>query len=177
MRVRYQFTRHQPRALCFCHSERGFRVEEPPRAIVLVNTLAAFDSSRSLTQVELAATLILMRAEFGHLLRNLRRKSGKTMHQIADHLGVSIVFISDVERGNRHPFTPDRVIKTAQFLKINPEPLLLAAAKVRGAFELDATGVSGKARQVGAALMRGWADLDENDLDKIAQIMRRREEE
>jgi hypothetical protein len=54
---------------------------------------------------------------------------------------------------------------------------LLAAAKVRGAFELDATGVSGKARQVGAALMRGWADLDEDDLDKIAQIMRRQKEE
>jgi transcriptional regulator with XRE-family HTH domain len=99
------------------------------------------------------------------------------MHQLADHLGVSIVFISDVERGNRHPFTPDRIIKTAAFLKIKPEPLLLAAAKVRGAFELDATGVSGKARQVGAALMRGWADLDEDDLDKIAQIMRRREGE
>ncbi len=99
------------------------------------------------------------------------------MHQLADHLGVSIVFISDVERGNRHPFTSDRIIKTAAFLKTDPEPLLLAAAKVRGAFELDATGVSGKAREVGAALMRGWADLDEADLDKIAQIMRRREDE
>ncbi len=99
------------------------------------------------------------------------------MHQLADHLGVSVVFISDVERGNSHPLTANRIIKAAEFLKINPEPLLLAAAKIRGAFELDATAVSGKARQVGAALMRGWADLDEGDLDQIAKIMRRRVEE
>ena len=34
--------------------------------------------------------------------------------------------------------------------------------------------VSGKARQVGAALMRGWTELNEKDLDMIAQILSRR---
>jgi hypothetical protein len=56
---------------------------------------------------------------------------------------------------------------------VDPEPLLQAAAESKGAFELDATRVSGKARQVGAALMRGWTELDENDLEKIAHILQR----
>ena len=48
------------------------------------------------------------------------------------------------------------------------------AAEARGTFQLDATQVTGKAREVGALLMRGWAELNERDLDLIAQIVRRR---
>jgi transcriptional regulator with XRE-family HTH domain len=117
-----------------------------------------------------------MRSEFGELLRARRRQSGKTMLDVAQHLEVSVVFISDVERGNRSPLTPARIMKAAHFLGADPEPFLLAAAKSRGSFELDATHVSGKARQVGAALMRGWAKLDKSDLEKIARIVRRRGE-
>ena len=97
------------------------------------------------------------------------------MLDLALHLEVSVVFISDVERGNRHPLTPERIIRACEFLEIDARPLLLAAAKSRGAFELDAKRVSGKAREVGAALMRGWKELNDEDLEKIARIVRRRE--
>lgn len=115
-----------------------------------------------------------MRSKFGDLLRAARKRSGKSMRDLARHLGVSIVFISDVERGNRAPLKPERIMSATEFLGVNPEPFLLAAAKSKGSFELDATGVSGKARQVGAALMRGWTNLGEGDLEKIARIVRRR---
>ncbi len=115
-----------------------------------------------------------MQSEFGDLLRATRKRSGNSMLDLARHLGVSVVFISDVERGNRAPFTPERIMRVTEFLGADPEPFLLAAAKTRGSFELDATQVSGKARQVGAALMRGWTDLGERDLEKIARIVRRR---
>jgi transcriptional regulator with XRE-family HTH domain len=96
------------------------------------------------------------------------------MLDLARDLEVSVVFISDVERGNRAPFTSDKILKVAELLDVDPEPLLQAAAETRGAFQLDATQVSGKARQVGAALMRGWTKLNEKDLDMIAQIVSRR---
>lgn len=118
-----------------------------------------------------------MRSDFGDLLRKVRRNADKTMLDLAEELGVSVVFVSDVERGNRAPFTSSRIIGAARFLSCDPEPLLMAAAKSRGSFELDATGVSSKAREVGAALMRGWAKLDEEDLEKIAKIVRRRSED
>jgi transcriptional regulator with XRE-family HTH domain len=115
-----------------------------------------------------------MRSEFGDLLRKTRKLSGNTMLDLAQHLGVSVVFISDVERGNRAPLTAEKILKLTEFLGVDPEPLLLKAAKSRGSFELDATGVSGKAQRVGAALMRGWSELKEEDLEKIARIVRRR---
>jgi transcriptional regulator with XRE-family HTH domain len=116
-----------------------------------------------------------MRTNFGSLLRKARRQAGKTMSDLAVHLDVSVVFISDVERGNRHPLTPERIVSVCEFLEIDPEPLLIEGAKSRGAFELDAKQVSGKAREVGAALMRGWKDLNDEDLEKIASVVRRRE--
>jgi transcriptional regulator with XRE-family HTH domain len=115
-----------------------------------------------------------MQRGFGELLRDTRKKAGKSMLDLARGLDVSVVFISDVERGNRAPFTSEKILKVAELLDVDPEPLLQAAAETRGAFELDATQVSGKARQVGAALMRGWTELNEKDLDMIAQIVRRR---
>jgi len=115
-----------------------------------------------------------MQRGFGDLLRNTRKKAGKSMLDLAQHLGVSVVFISDVERGNRAPFTSDKILKVAELLEVDPEPLLQVAAETRGTFELDATQVSGKAREVGAVLMRGWTELNERDLDLIAQIVRRR---
>ena len=42
------------------------------------------------------------------------------------------------------------------------------------AFELDAEHVTDKGREVGAALMRGWNDLSDDDLEQIAQVLRRR---
>lgn len=114
-----------------------------------------------------------MKSDFGKLLRKVRKRSEKTMLDLATHLGVSVVFISDVERGNRAPLRPERIIEAAAFLNIDPEPLLLAAAEQRGAFELDAVQVSGKAREVGAALARGWADLNEAELEQIAAIIRK----
>jgi len=115
-----------------------------------------------------------MDREFGDVLREARKKAGKSMLDLANRLDVSIVFISDVERGNRAPLSPEKILKVSDLLGIDPEPLLQAAAENRGRFELDATQVSGKARQVGAALMRGWTELNEKDLDQIAQIIRRR---
>ena len=117
-----------------------------------------------------------MQRGFGNLLRNTRKKAGKSILDVAQHLGVSVVFISDVERGNRAPFTSDKILKVAELLDVDPEPFLQAAAETRGSFELDATQVSSKARQVGAALMRGWTELNEKDLETIAQIVRRRRE-
>src|SRR5216684_8961857 len=112
-----------------------------------------------------------MRSEFGDLLRKIRKRSGKTMFQLAQHLGVSVVFISDVERGNRAPLTTERILQAAQLLGTDALPLLKAAAEERGAFALDAN-VSNKAREVGAVLMQGWATLKDEQLEQIAQILR-----
>ena len=70
-----------------------------------------------------------MQRGFGDLLRNTRKKAGKSMLDVAQHLGVSVVFVSDVERGNRAPFTPDKILKVAELLEVDPEPLLQGCSR------------------------------------------------
>lgn len=109
-------------------------------------------------------------AKFGRLLRALRTKAGKTMGDLARHLHVSVSYVSDVERGARAPFVQGKILLVARFLGADANPLLIAAAQTRGAFELDAN-VNARAREVGAALTRTWSDLSEEQLDKISRIV------
>jgi len=113
-----------------------------------------------------------MSNEFGELLRQARTKAGRTMGDLAEHLGVSVAYVSDVERGTRAPLTAQRLARAVELLEIeDPDALVIAAAQSRGAFELEATDVSAKAKEVGAALMRGWGDLSDDELELIANVL------
>lgn len=100
------------------------------------------------------------------------------MGELARHLGVKVPYVSDVELGERAPFTPERIMATAKFLELSDdevEDLLVAAAKYTGAFHLDALRGSSRARrEAGAALMRGWPELNDEDLLEIRRVVRRR---
>jgi len=96
------------------------------------------------------------------------------MGELARHLGVSVTYVSDVERGTRAPLTSDRIAHAAAFLGVDASELLQAAAAARGAFELDASRARPKALEVGSALARGWADLTDEELDAIASLLSKR---
>ena len=55
-----------------------------------------------------------MPERFGEALRKRRRETKRTLSDIADVLGVSVVYVSDVERGNRRPLNNDSIIKVAK---------------------------------------------------------------
>lgn len=113
---------------------------------------------------------------FGALLKEWRGRAGKSMGDVARYLGVSVTYISDVEREVRAPLTTDKIMKVAHFLSIpsgHVEDLLRAAAASRGAFEFNA-GVTPKHDEVGAALMRGWSSLSPEQLESIQKIVTRR---
>lgn len=112
--------------------------------------------------------------QFGEVFRKARKAAGKTMQDVALYLGVTVPYISDVENGNRSPFVRERIIKAAEFLQIDPTPLLESAAKTRGSFDLDLSGVSDRAVQVGAALQRGWPELSDDVLGQIENLIKRK---
>ena len=61
--------------------------------------------------------LALLR-KFGETVRECWRKSGLTQQQLADAIGVSIAYMSLIERGGRNPpFT--RVVAIARALKVS----------------------------------------------------------
>jgi len=113
--------------------------------------------------------------DYGTTLRALRKQAGKTLGELADFLGLSISYVSDVELGNRAPLEKERNLRIAQFLGQPSDALLAAAAEWNGAFELDAKSVSDKAREVGAMLMRDWLDFTDEELEQFAKIVRKKD--
>ena len=111
----------------------------------------------------------IRKGEFGRLLRQHRKLAGKTLGQVARKLGVSVVYVSDVERGNRAPFVTPRIVSAARFFHAGTENLLQAAAKERGFFEFDVSAASPKAMQALSGLAR--RDVTDDQWDEIVRIL------
>ncbi|MBQ7609083.1 MAG: helix-turn-helix transcriptional regulator [Desulfovibrionaceae bacterium] len=58
---------------------------------------------------------------FGPTIRKLREGLNKSMKDLANLLGVSVVYISDIERGRRNPPQGEKLHKIAEFLSVSPE--------------------------------------------------------
>jgi transcriptional regulator with XRE-family HTH domain len=113
-----------------------------------------------------------MGSAFGRLLREKRKIARRSMGELAKSLDVSIPYISDVERGSRNPFSKEKIYRIAEYLNIDPKPLLVAAAEDVGGFRLDVLKNNPQSVEVGAALMRGWPELSEEQLEKIREILK-----
>jgi transcriptional regulator with XRE-family HTH domain len=108
---------------------------------------------------------------FGKLLREYREGAAKSMGALARELGVSVSYLSDVERGFRPPLVDDKIERAAAFLGAGASVLRKAAGETRGAFQLDVVNVSGRAREVGAMLSRQWPDISEKKLERLQQVL------
>ena len=58
---------------------------------------------------------------FGDFLYQKRIENKITMRQMADELGVSAVFISDIEKDRRNPFDVNRLKQLVSFLHLTDE--------------------------------------------------------
>jgi transcriptional regulator with XRE-family HTH domain len=106
---------------------------------------------------------------FGELIRTSRRRLNKSLQEVADELGVSVVYVSEVERGKRPPFTNERLPALAKILELDLGELKAAAWIQRKMIELDpAVAASQKQFEVLAALARGG--LSESQLQAILEI-------
>lgn len=70
------------------------------------------------------------RIPFGKALRDLRMSSGISLRSLADQLGVSPTYLSQVEQCNVPSPTADRIQHMAKLLNTNPDPLLALAGRI-----------------------------------------------
>lgn len=114
-----------------------------------------------------------MAERFGDLLRRLRRKADKTLGDVARELGISAVYLSDVERGNRKPFTTERLVKMASFLDIEPKLLIDAADIEKGVIEYDIRRASPLQADVVGGLVAGLArgGVSDEQLERVRTIL------
>lgn len=68
------------------------------------------------------------------------------MGQVAEALGVSVVYVSDVEREKRDPFKGEKLANLARFLDVPHDELMVLAAEARGTISVPTGGVPRNAR-------------------------------
>lgn len=114
-----------------------------------------------------------MPERFGSLLRRQRRDRAKTLGDLARFLEVSVAYVSDVERGNRNPFSTERILKIANFLGQDPTALMEAAGLERGLIEYDIRSASPLEAAVVGGLVTGLArgGISEEKLHTIQRIL------
>lgn len=112
---------------------------------------------------------------FGELIRSSRRRLNKSLQDVADALGVTVVYVSEVERSKRPPFTIERLPALAQVLELSLDDLKTAAWAERKMIEWDPSTASDKQIEALMALARGG--LSESQLEAILEIARKKQME
>ena len=115
-----------------------------------------------------------MPERFGDTLRRIRQKAEKTLGDVARLLDVSVVYVSDVERGNRRPFGNERILKVARLLEADPAPLIAAAYVEKGVIEYDISKARPLEARVVGDLVSGLArgGVTEDQLERIRTILK-----
>jgi transcriptional regulator with XRE-family HTH domain len=101
---------------------------------------------------------------FGDELRRLRRAKELSLANLADSIGCSIVYMSDVERGRRNPPGPEKIRKLLVIMGEEQRfsEMLVLAARSRQSIEIS---VEDKNDQVADMLVALARRCDEGSLD------------
>lgn len=110
---------------------------------------------------------------FGDLIRTGRRKLNRSLQEVADALGVTAVYVSEVERGKRPPFTTERIPALARVLEMDMGVLLKKAWSEKRMIDWDPASTSDKQIEALVALARGG--LSEGELDEVLEIAARKQ--
>lgn len=113
-----------------------------------------------------------MRETFGDLIRASRRRLGKSLQEVADEIGVTPVYVSEVERGKRPPFITERLAKLSRALKLDFESLLRKAWEEKKMIDFDPTSSD---KQIEALMTLARGGLSEEQLDAILKIAQHRQ--
>ena len=121
---------------------------------------------------------IMMYANFGEFISKKRVEKKITLRKMADVLGVSAPFLTDVEKDRRNPFDMEKLTQLAQILNLSKEEnaqMLDLAGKKRNAVAQDLPEYIMERDYVSAAL-RTARDLDagEEEWNQFVEELRKR---
>ena len=121
---------------------------------------------------------IMMYANFGEFISKKRVEKKITLRKMADMLGVSAPFLTDVEKDRRNPFDMEKLTQLAKILNLSKEEnaqMLDLAGKKRNAVAPDLPEYIMERDYVSAAL-RTARDLDagEEEWNRFVEELRKR---
>lgn len=61
---------------------------------------------------------------FGQYIKQLRRKNRKTRKDVANHLGITEIYLYEIERGNRVGFNSEKISKIKDYFNLSEDDLI-----------------------------------------------------
>lgn len=112
---------------------------------------------------------------FGEAFREARITKKLTVREVAEHVGKSIGYLSDVEHNRKRPPKLELVSELEDFLGIEDGKLLRLAAKFRKKVPKEVTNKIRMAPRLSAALLRADADyeLTDEQFDEVLDFIKR----
>lgn len=111
--------------------------------------------------------------EFGATIRKIREQLRKTLASVAADMGVSVVYLSDIERGRRSPPLGEKLQKLSASLQLNPQEVEEWAHKERQRVELNLNNRTEVASNAAIMLARRWDSLSDDEASQILKILNR----
>jgi len=108
---------------------------------------------------------------FGEMIREARQNSGLSLSGLATQLGVTKVYVSDVERGLRKPFTQERIRSVAEILDLDVAELSWKAADEREFVLLPTEDCSGPKLRLAGAISQSWLDMSDARAKSVLNVI------
>ncbi len=104
---------------------------------------------------------------FAETARRARTEKGISLRELASQLGLSPIYVSDMETGRRNPPSVDIATKWAAALELPPEEFVTSALMDAPAIKFDLVGKPQKAREAITLLARTWEALTEEQQEQL----------
>ena len=114
---------------------------------------------------------------FGSYLRHARVASGRSLREVADAIGISHVYLGEVERGVRGPLMESHWDALLAAIPGLTRAELTRASQVSRALQLDLSKAPSRYQDLALALARRFKrrDLSEADLTRLLKVLKRDE--
>lgn len=111
---------------------------------------------------------------FGETLRKIREERKLYLKNISEKMNWSVVYLSDIERGNRKPPAKKDIIKLSKILDINPSRLLNLADKEKGVIELDLKSLKRQHSETALCLARQIETFQDDDWEELNNFLKKK---
>jgi transcriptional regulator with XRE-family HTH domain len=108
---------------------------------------------------------------FGEIIREARQNAGLSLAGLASQLGVTKVYVSDVERGLRKPFTQERIRDVASILSLDESELSWKAAGRREFVTLSTEGCSEAKLRLAGAISHYWLGMGDAHAKAVLNVI------
>ncbi|MCA9833115.1 MAG: helix-turn-helix transcriptional regulator [Thermomicrobiales bacterium] len=113
-----------------------------------------------------------MKQNFGAYARERRVLANKVMRDVAKAVGMSSVYISDIERGNRNPPSSAVLRQWAAVISVDPDEFEDLALLERESVELRVGGNRSHTKdEIALVLARAWDDLSDDEEEGLRQAL------